>query len=230
MAKGKKYVAAAAKVDGKKLYPFDEAVKLALETSFTKFDASVEVHMNLNVDVRHADQIVRGTLALPHGTGKTVRIAAFVESDQVAAAKAAGADLAGLEDLIEKVKKGEMDFDIAIAQPQTMKDLGQIARVLGPKGLMPSPKAGTVTTDIAKTIKEIKAGQVEYRTDKTGIIHCMIGKVSFGDSKVIENARALTDAVLAAKPAAVKSAYIKSVTFTTSMGPGVKVDLSTLSQ
>lgn len=229
MAKhGKKYQAAASKIDAAKLYSLEEAVKLAAESATTKFDSSFELHMNLNVDVRHADQIVRGTVTLPHGTGKVVRIAAFVEGDQVKVAKDAGADLAGMEDLINDVKKGIINFDIAIAQPQTMKELGQIARVLGPKGLMPSPKAGTVTTDVAKTIQEIKKGQVEYKTDKTGIIHCMVGKVSFGASKLLENVKAIIEPVLAAKPTAVKGSYVLSVALTTTMGPGVRVDLSTI--
>lgn len=229
MAKhGKKYAAAAAKVEKDTLYTLEDAAKLAVETSTTKFDASVEVHINLNVDVRHADQIVRGIVVLPHGTGKKVRIAAFVESDQVAAAKKAGADLAGMEDLINEVKKGNIEFDIAIAQPAVMKDLGQIARILGPKGLMPSPKAGTVTDNVVATIEEIKKGQVEYRTDKTGIIHCIAGKTSFGGAKIFENVKTIVDAVLAAKPAAVKSSYVKSVTLASSMGPGVKVNPSSL--
>ena len=229
MAKaGKNYVASAAKVEAEKLYTLEEAVQLVTETSTTKFDSSFEIHMNLNVDVRHADQIVRGTVSLPHGTGKTVRIAAFVEADQAAAAKKAGAELVGLEELIADVQKGNIDFDVAIAQPQTMKELGKIAKVLGPKGLMPSPKAGTVTQDIEKTIEEIKKGQVEYKTDKQGIIHVMAGKVSFGKDKLVENAKTIIEPVLAAKPSAVKGTYVKSLALTSTMGPGVRVDVNSV--
>ena len=227
MAKhGKNYVAAAAKVDADKKYSLKEATTLAVETSTVKFDASVELHMNLNIDVKHADQMVRGTITLPNGTGKKVRIAAFVEADQEKAAKDAGAELVGLEELVKQVQKGELNFDIAIAQPSTMKELGKIAKVLGPKGLMPSPKAGTVTQDVAKTIEEIKKGQVEYKADKNGIVHCMFGKVSFGADKLLQNAEALVEAILAAKPSAVKGAYVKSTSVSSSMGPGILVDVA----
>ena len=222
----KKYTDALKKIEKDKLYTLQEASNLVLETATTKFDSSVEIHVNLNVNVKHADQIVRGTIILPHGSGKKIRIAAFVESDQIKPATDAGADLAGLDDLIQDVKKGKINFDIAIAQPQVMKNLGQIAKNLGTKGLMPNPKAGTVTPDIVKTITEIKKGKVEYKTDKTGIIHCTIGKVSFGKDKVYENAKALMTEIIAAKPAVVKSSYIKSITLASTMGPGIKVDFN----
>ncbi|MBT4936489.1 50S ribosomal protein L1 [Candidatus Peregrinibacteria bacterium] len=220
----KKYKAALEKIDQEKLYDIKEASSLAIETSVTKFDSSVEIHINLSVDVKHADQIVRGTLVLPHGTGKTPRIAAFTEADKEKEAKDAGADLVGLDNLIAEVSKGNIDFDIAVAEPAVMKNLGKIAKNLGTKGLMPSPKAGTVTPDIVKAITEIKKGKVEYKTDKNGLIHCMIGKVSFGADKIEENAKMLLDAILAAKPSAVKGKYINSISLASTMGPGVSVE------
>ena len=227
MAKtGKNYVAAAAKVEKEKLYTRAEAAKLITETSTTKFDSSVELHVNLDVDVRHADQIVRGTLVLPNGTGKTVKIAAIVESDMESVAKKAGADLVNMEDLIADIKKGNINFDIAIAQPQVMKKMGPIAKALGTKGMMPSPKSGTVTADIEKAIGEIKKGKIEYKTDKTGIIHSMVGKVSFGAKKLEENIAIILEAILAAKPAAVKGIYVKSIALASSMGPGIRVDVA----
>ncbi len=224
----KKYASALEKIDQKKLYTLSEASKLAVETSTTKFDSSVEIHMNLNVDVRHADQIVRGTIVLPNGTGKKVRIAAFVEADQAKEAKDAGADIAGLEDVIEDIKKGKINFDIAIAQPQVMKNLGQIAKILGTKGLMPSPKSGTVTLEIVKAIREIKKGKIEYKTDKTGIIHGIVGKVSFGAEKIEENLKTFVKAVIDSKPSGAKGQYINSIVLTTTMGPGIKIDLSNI--
>jgi large subunit ribosomal protein L1 len=225
---GKKYRDAVTKREKDTLYSLKEAIKLATETSTTKFDSSVEIHANLNVNVKHADQMIRGTIGLPHGTGKKVRIAAFVESDKVAEAKKAGAELAGLDDLIEAVSKGEINFDIAIAEPQVMKELGKIAKTLGTKGLMPNPKTGTVTTDIVKTIEEIKKGKVEYRTDKQGIIHCMVGKVSFGAEKLYENAKTVLDVIIASKPDSVKATYMISLSVASTMGPGIKVDLNSL--
>ncbi|PCI24911.1 50S ribosomal protein L1 [Candidatus Peregrinibacteria bacterium] len=225
----KKYAAAAAKVDFDKKYALEEAVALLIETSTTKFDSSIELHVNLNVNVKHADQIVRGTTILPHGTGKKVRVAAFVEADKEAEAKKAGADLVGLETLIASIEKGKIDFDVAVAQPQVMKSLGKIARTLGTKGLMPNPKAGTVTPDIGKAIEEIKKGKVEYKTDKTGIIHSVLGKVSFGKAKLLENIKLLLELIVQARPVAVKGTYIISVSLSTTMGPGIAVDPSTVS-
>ncbi len=224
MAKrAKKYNEVLEKIDQEKLYSIEEAVALVVESSTTKFDSTIEVHYNLNCDVKHADQIVRGTISLPNGTGKTVRIAAFVEADQVKAAKDAGAEMAGLEELIDEVKKGNINFDIAVAQPQVMKNLGKIARDLGTKGLMPNPKAGTVSADIVKTITEIKKGKMEYKTDKNGLIHSIIGKVSFGKDKIKENLEALTDVIKEAKPNAIKGIYINSISISTTMGPGIKI-------
>lgn len=229
MAKrGKKYRAVLEKIETGKYYSVDEAVNLVRETAITKFDSSIEIHIKLGVDPRHADQLVRGTLVLPGGTGKEVKVIAFVSDDQVKIAKAAGAVDAGSDDLIEKVAGGWMDFDIAVATPEVMKKLGKIAKTLGQKGLMPNPKAGTVTTDVEKTISEIKGGKVEYRTDKFGIVHNMIGKVSFGEEKLKENVEAFLKAIKDAKPSASKGAYIQSITLVSSMGPGVKIETSGL--
>ena len=221
----KKYTEVLKKIDQEAAYSIKDAAKLAVETATTKFDSSVEIHMNLNIDVKQADQMVRGTLVLPNGTGKEIKIAAFVEADQVKAAKDAGATLAGLEELIEEVKKGNINFDIAIAQPQVMRDLGKIAKHLGTKGLMPNPKAGTVTPNIVDAIKEIKKGKVEYKADKTGIIHGMVGKVSFGIDKVEENIQTYIDAVMNAKPSGLKGNYVQSIFVTTSMGPSIRIEL-----
>ena len=223
--RGKNYRAAFEKVDPNKSYSLADAMKLATETSTTKFDASVELHIRLGVDPRQADQNIRGNLVLPNGTGKTVRVAVFGNADDIKAAKDAGADIAGENDFIEQLKKEEINFDVLISTPQMMSQLGRFARLLGPKGLMPNPKSGTVTTDIAKAVQQAKAGQVEYRVDPTGIVHQAVGKVSFGDAKLTENAQALVDAVMAAKPASVKGNYVESVFATTSMGPSIKVSL-----
>lgn len=224
----KKYAAALELVNKDKLYTLEEAAKLLTETSTTKFDSSIELHVNLNVDVRHADQIVRGTVVLPHGSGKKVKIAAFTETDMEKDAKSAGADLVGTENLIAEISKGNIEFNIAVAQPQVMKELGKIAKILGTKGLMPSPKAGTVTPDIVQAITEIKKGKVEYKTDKSGIIHVSAGKVSFGKDKILENVKSLTDAIMAARPASVKGTYVISVSVSTTMGPGIKIDPNSL--
>ncbi|MBU2523953.1 50S ribosomal protein L1 [Patescibacteria group bacterium] len=224
--KGKNYRAAEAKLEIGKLYSLEEAISLVKETSVTKFDSSVEVHMKLGVNPKHADQIVRGTIVLPAGTGKEVRVIAFVGDDLVATAKEAGAIEAGSNELIEKITKGWMDFDVAVAVPDMMKNLGKIAKTLGQKGMMPNPKAGTVTTDAPKTISEIRKGKVEYRTDKYGNVHNLVGKVSFDDSKLSENVNAFIKAIKDAKPSASKGTYIKSITLASSMGPGVKVDPS----
>jgi len=223
---GKKYVAAAKLLEGKTTYTLDEAVALLKKTSTTKFDPSCEVHMRLGVDPTHAEQMVRSTVALPHGTGKTVRVIAFVGEDKAKEAKNAGAEKAGMEDLIEDISKGWLDFDVAVATPDAMKSLGKIAKILGTKGLMPNPKAGTVTIEIGKTIGEIKKGKVEYRTDKQGQIHQIFGKASFNEQNLKENLIAFVKAVSDNKPAAVKGTYIKNISVANSMGPGINLDLA----
>jgi large subunit ribosomal protein L1 len=225
MFRGKKYRAAAEKIDHDKAYELAEAVKLVKETSTTKFDGSIEIHVGLGVDPKHADQQVRGTVNLPHGTGKTKRVVAFVPEDKVKEAKDAGALEAGAEDLIEKVKKGWTDFDITIATPDMMRHLGKLGKVLGTKGLMPNPKAGTVTTEVGKTIKEIAGGRIEFRTDASAIVHNVVGKASFDENQLIENIKALLAALRAAKPTELKGIYMKSVSLASSMGPGIKVDV-----
>jgi large subunit ribosomal protein L1 len=228
MAKhGKKYLAAAAKVDRDLLYAPKEAVGLAKETSTVKFDATVEVHMRLGVDVRHADQQVRDVVVLPHGLGKTVRVLVFAQGEGAAAARAAGADVVADDDeTINKIQGGWTEFDVAIATPDMMGRVGRLGRVLGPRGLMPNPKAGTVVPaeDIARVIDESKAGRVEFRTDKTANLHVPIGKISFDQVKLYENLAALMEAVKKARPAASKGTYIKRLTLTSTMGPGIKVD------
>lgn len=224
-AHGKKYRTALEKIEKNKLYTIAEAVALAKNTSTTKFDASVEVHTRLGIDTAKSDQAVRATVALPHGTGKTVRVVAFVDDDKAADAKKHGAVEAGDVDLIEKVAKGWLDFDVAIATPAMMKKIGKIARILGQQGLMPNPKAGTVTEDIAATIAEIKKGKVEFRNDKTGILHNVIGKVSFTEDKLSENLKTYLRAVNDMKPKSVKGAFVISLTLATSMGPAVKLDV-----
>jgi len=218
--RGKNYRKAAELVEKGKSYSLKEALELATKTSVGRFDATVEVHLNLNVDPRQADQNIRGTVSLPNGTGKTVRVAAFVPADQVEAAKKAGADIAGEDDFLQMLDKGELNFDILISTPQLMGKLGKYARTLGPKGLMPNPKSGTVTTAVAKAVSEAKAGKVEYRVDKQAIIHQGIGKVSFGGDKLYENAKMFIDNLTSNKPSSVKGALIKSIAITTSMGPG----------
>ena len=224
MKHGKKYLDGAKLVDKAKLYEPDEALVTAIKTGTAKFDETVEVHVRLGVDSRHADQQVRGAVVLPNGTGKTVRVAVFAKGDQAKAAEEAGAEYVGAEELVEKVQKeGFMDFDVAIAAPNMMGLVGRLGKVLGPRGLMPSPKAGTVTPDVAKAVNEAKAGKIEYRLDKTNIIHCPIGKVSFGAEKLSENFNTLLEAIAKAKPAATKGQYIKSCVIATTMGPGIKV-------
>jgi large subunit ribosomal protein L1 len=222
--KSKKYVEALNKIDRTRLYDATEALSLVAEVATAKFDETVEAHIKLGVDSRHADQQVRGAVVLPHGTGKTKRVLVFAKGAKAAEAEAAGADFVGAEELVQKIQ-GEnwFEFDIVVATPDMMGVVGRLGRVLGPKGLMPNPKSGTVTFDVAKAIDEIKAGKVEYRLDKTNIIHVPVGKVSFGGEKLAENFAALMDAIVKAKPAAAKGQYLRSVTVASTMGPGVKV-------
>lgn len=224
MKHGKKYVESAKLIDRTKLYDTQEALELAVKGATAKFDETVELHVRLGVDSRHADQQVRGAVVLPNGTGKSVRVAVFAKGDKADAAAAAGAEVVGAEDLVAKVQDGFMDFDVCIASPDMMGLVGRLGKVLGPRGLMPSPKAGTVTPDVAKAVTEAKAGKIEYRLDKTNIIHCPIGKVSFGAEKLKENLDTLMEAIVKAKPAATKGQYIKSCAVATTMGPGVKIN------
>ncbi len=225
MFRGKKYQESAKKIDKNALYDTDEAMKLVVDTATAKFDETVELHVKLGVDSRHADQQVRGAIVLPHGTGKTQRVLVFAKAAKADEAREAGADFVGEMDMVEKIQKENwFDFDVVVATPDMMGVVGRLGKVLGPKGLMPSPKAGTVTMDVAKAVNEIKAGKVEYRLDKTNIIHCPIGKVSFGAEKLSENFGALMGAIIKAKPAAAKGQYIKSCTVAATMGPGVKVN------
>ncbi len=225
MKHGKKYVESAKLVERAKLYDQKEALELAVKTASAKFDETLEVHIRLGVDSRHADQQVRGAVVLPNGTGRNVRVAVFAKGDMAKAAEAAGAEYVGAEELVAKVQnEGFMDFDVAIAAPDMMGLVGRLGKVLGPRGLMPSPKAGTVTPDVAKAVTEAKAGKIEYRLDKTNIIHCPIGKISFGADKLEENFVALVDAVIKAKPAAAKGQYIKSCVISSTMGRGIKMN------
>ena len=224
----KKYVDSAKLIDRSKMYDPNEAIELVRQTAKAKFDETIEVHIRLGVDSRHADQQVRGAIVLPNGTGKTVRTLVFARGDKAEAALAAGADYVGAEDYVAKIQGGWFDFDVVIATPDMMGMIGRLGKVLGPKGLMPNPKAGTVTPDAAKAVKEAKAGKIEYRLDKTNIIHCPIGKASFGTEKVVENFTALLNAVIKAKPAAAKGQYIKSCVVASTMGPGVKVNYTKL--
>ena len=230
MAKmGKKYTDSAKLIDKSRLYDPAEALDLVCQTSKAKFDETVEVHVRLGVDSRHADQQVRGAVVLPNGTGKTVRVLVFAKGDKVEAAKAAGAEYVGDMDLVEKItKENWFDFDVVIASPDMMGVVGRLGRVLGPKGLMPNPKAGTVTPDVARAVTEAKAGKIEYRLDKTNIIHCPIGKASFGAEKLGENFDTLLGAIIKAKPAAAKGQYIKSCVLASTMGPGIKVNAAKL--
>ena len=228
MKQGKKYTANLAKVEKAKLYESEEAMALVCETATAKFDETVEIHIRLGVDSRHADQQVRGAIVLPNGTGKTVRTLVFARGEKADAALAAGSEYVGAEDLVQKIQGGWFDFDVVIASPDMMGVIGRLGKVLGPKGLMPNPKAGTVTPDVAKAVAEAKAGKIEYRLDKTNIIHCPIGKVSFGPEKLLENFNALVGAVIKAKPAAAKGQYIRSCVVASTMGPGVKVNYSKL--
>ena len=230
MAKvGKKYAESVKLVDKAKLYDPSEALAVACQTSKAKFDETIEVHVRLGVDSRHADQQVRGAVVLPHGTGKTVKTLVFTKGDKVQAALDAGADYVGELDMVEKItKENWFEFDVVIASPDMMGVVGRLGKILGPKGLMPSPKSGTVTPDVAKAVTEAKAGKIEYRLDKTNIIHCPIGKASFGPEKLAENFNTLVGAVIKAKPAAAKGQYIRSCVVASTMGPGVKVNYSKL--
>ena len=222
---GKKYVESAKLIDKSALYNPAEALELAVKTAKAKFDETIELHVRLGVDPRHADQQVRGAVVLPHGTGKDVKVLVFAKGEKAKEAEAAGADFVGADELVQKIQ-GEnwFDYDVVVATPDMMGVVGRLGRVLGPKGLMPNPKSGTVTFDVANAIKEIKAGKVEYRVDKTAIVHCPIGKKSFGTEKLVENFKALMDALVKAKPAAAKGQYLKSVSVSATMGPGAKVN------
>ena len=225
MFRGKKYQDSAKLIDSAKLYDPSDALGLVVQTAKAKFDETVEVHIRLGVDSRHADQQVRGAVVLPNGTGKTKKVLVFAKGDKAAEAEAAGADFVGAEDMLAKIQ-GEnwFGFDVVVATPDMMGIVGRLGKVLGPKGLMPNPKSGTVTMDVKKAVEELKAGKIEYRLDKTNIIHCPLGKASFGAEKLIENYTTLYDAVLKAKPAAAKGQYMKSIVVTSTMGPGIKVN------
>ena len=225
MFRGKKYKESAKKIDRSMLYDTADAMKLVVDTASAKFDETVELHVKLGVDSRHADQQVRGAIVLPHGTGKTQRVLVFAKAAKADEAREAGADFVGEMDLVEKIQKENwFDFDVVVATPDMMGVVGRLGKILGPKGLMPSPKAGTVTMDVTKAVNEIKAGKVEYRLDKTNIIHCPIGKVSFGPEKLSENFAALMGAIIKAKPAAAKGQYVRSCVAASTMGPGVKLN------
>jgi large subunit ribosomal protein L1 len=224
--KGKNYRKAAEQIEKGKIYNLKEALELAIKTSPVKFDATVELHVRLGVDPRQADQNLRDTVVLPAGTGKAIRVAVFADVDDVAAAKKAGADIAAGDEFLQQLEKGTIDFDILIATPQFMAKLGKYARVLGPKGLMPNPKSGTVTNDVAKAVTEAKAGRVEYRVDSTGIVHVGMGKVSFGAAKLQQNAQAIIASIKGNKPASIKGTYVKSAFVTTSMGPSIHIENS----
>ena len=229
MFKGKKYTDSTKLIDKAKFYDAEEALALVCQTAKAKFDETIELHVRLGVDSRHADQQVRGAVVLPNGTGKTVRTLVFARGDKAEAAKAAGADFVGAEDMVAKItQENWFDFDVVIASPDMMGVIGRLGKVLGPKGLMPNPKAGTVTPDVAKAVTEAKAGKIEYRLDKTNIIHCPIGKASFGAEKLTENFDTLLGAVIKAKPAAAKGQYIKSCVVASTMGPGIKVNQAKL--
>ncbi|MDP7543511.1 MAG: 50S ribosomal protein L1 [Alphaproteobacteria bacterium] len=230
MAKeGKRLRKARENVDVDKTYPIDEAVKLVKHGATAKFDESVEVAVCLGIDVRHSDQMVRGMMQLPKGTGKTLRVAVFAKGDKAKEAQAAGADVVGAEDLAEKIEKGEIEFDRCIATPDMMAVVGKLGKVLGPRGLMPNPKLGTVTPDVAPAIEAAKGGQVEFRAEKAGVIHAGIGKASFSEGDLVENLRAFMDAITKAKPSGIKGTYMRKVSICSTMGPGIRLDLSSLS-
>ena len=229
MFRGKKYQTSAKQIDRATLYDSKEAFEIICKTASAKFDETVELHVKLGVDSRHADQQVRRAIVLPHGTGKTARVLVFAKGDKADAARAAGADYVGDMDMVEKIQKENwFDFDVVVASPDMMGVVGRLGKLLGPKGLMPSPKAGTVTPDVAKAVQEVKAGKIEYRLDKTNIIHCPIGKVSFGAEKLNDNFNALMGAIVKAKPAAAKGQYIRSCVTASTMGPGIKLSTAKL--
>lgn len=225
MAKrGRTYTTARRAIDRERLYSPLEAMRLLKSLEGARFDETVEVHFRLGVDVRHADQIVRGTTVLPHGTGRTVRVAVFAQGDKAREAQEAGADIVGADDLADQVQKGMLDFDVAIATPDMMGTVGKLGRILGPRGLMPNPKSGTVTFDVGKAVTDAKGGKIEYRTDRTGIVHLSIGKKSFSEQQLVENYGAVLDEILRAKPAAAKGKYIRSIHVATTMGPSIALD------
>ena len=226
--KGKAYKGGSALFDRRTQYPLDEAIALLRQMPRRKFDETVEVAMRLGVDSRHAEQQVRGTVSLPHGLGKEVRVVVFAKGEQAAAAEAAGADFVGADDLTERIQGGWTDFDVAIAAPDMMGNVGRLGRILGPRGLMPNPKSGTVTQDVGRAVEEAKAGRVEFRVDRAGNVHSPVGKVSFEEVRLLENARTFIDTIIRAKPVAAKGQYLRSVTLSTTMGPGVRVDRSSL--
>ncbi len=224
MKYGKKYADSLKAYDKSKAYEAKEAIQLAIDTAKAKFDETVELHCKLGVDPRHADQQVRGVVVLPHGTGKTLRVLVITKGAKADEATAAGADIVGAEEIVQKIQGGWFDFDVCVTTPDMMGLVGRLGKLLGPKGLMPTPKTGTVTMDVAKAVKDIKAGKVEYRVDKTAIIHCPIGKASFGQEKLFDNFNTLMEAIIKAKPAASKGTYLRSITLASTMGPGIKVN------
>jgi large subunit ribosomal protein L1 len=226
--KSKKRTAAEAKVDRNKLYPLNEAMELIKEVNTTKFDASVDLHIRLGVDPRKADQAIRGTVSLPHGTGKTKRVLVFCTPDKESEAKEAGADYAGLDELVQKVQGGWTDFDVVVAMPQVMAQVGRLGRILGPRGLMPNPKTGTVTPDVASAVKDVKGGKISFRVDKYGIIHASIGRVSFTPDKLTDNAKELIGMLASMRPSSAKGSYMRTVTVASTMSPGIKVDAKAL--
>jgi large subunit ribosomal protein L1 len=228
MAKNKRFTAAATLVDSAKAYPLEEAVSLLKQTAKAKFDETVEMSLNLGIDPRHADQMVRGLTSLPNGTGKTVRVGVFARGPKAEEATAAGADVVGAEDLAEKVQAGEINFDRCIATPDMMGVVGRLGKVLGPRGLMPNPRLGTVTMDVKGAVSAAKGGQVEFRAEKAGIVHAGIGKVSFDAAKLVENAKALADAIQKARPTGAKGTYVQKVSLSSTMGPGIRVDVASL--
>ena len=223
---GKQYSAAAEQIDREKLYEPNEALELLKQVKFAKFDESVEVHVRTGLDPRHADQIVRGSAVLPHGTGRTQRVLVFAQGDRAREAEAAGADIVGGEELAKRIQEGWLEFDVAIATPDMMGVVGRLGRILGPRGLMPNPRTGTVTPDVGRVVREVKAGRVEFRVDRTGVLHAPIGKLSFSAEQLVENLGAFVDAITRAKPSGAKGQYLRSITVTSTMGPGLKLDLA----